>query len=425
MSHAHNPTFTVIIPTRERHDTLEWALRSCTQQDYDNLRIIVSDNFSQDRTRDIIQANRDPRIVYLNTGKRVGMSANWEFALSNVDEGYVCFIGDDDGFLPKAINHLSKIIISGDCVDAIGWRTAYYYWPDYPHSERRNVLTVPLQTGITRPDVRESLRKSITFASDGTPLPCIYHGFVHTQIIQGIKQKTGRFFNSMIPDVYSAIVFGNAVRKFCYSRTPYTVAGISRHSTGHAMAYANVDSKVAQKFLSENEIAFHAKFVISANTPILVAEAFTQAQELSLMPPDLHLDIRQMIRVVLRQTDGQNDQVYSSALNVVRTVGHRHGLDEFATEAIRDFKRMPETDERKSMGYDVAHHQIDIDCRRFGVQNVEDAVRLCASVLDANGFQRLKFLDVVGTGRITAKLFFVSLIKRRLGRAIISWKRRR
>ncbi len=73
--------FTVIIPTRERADTLYYSLKTCVTQDYDDLEILVSDNFSQDNTREVVESFKDPRIRYINTGKRVSMSDNWEFAV--------------------------------------------------------------------------------------------------------------------------------------------------------------------------------------------------------------------------------------------------------------------------------------------------------------------------------------------------------
>ena len=36
--HSEKHHFTVVIPTRDRYDTLEHALHTCTIQDYDNFR---------------------------------------------------------------------------------------------------------------------------------------------------------------------------------------------------------------------------------------------------------------------------------------------------------------------------------------------------------------------------------------------------
>lgn len=72
---------TVIIPTRERGEVLAHALKTVLAQDYGDLHVLVSDNASTDGTRDIVHGSDDPRIRYVNTGKRLSMSRNWEFAL--------------------------------------------------------------------------------------------------------------------------------------------------------------------------------------------------------------------------------------------------------------------------------------------------------------------------------------------------------
>ena len=111
MSSAQQSTkFTIVIPTRERCDTLYWSLHTCVSQRYENLEILVSDNYSQDATRDVVMSFNDPRIRYVNTGKRVSMTANWEFALAHVEDGYVTYIGDDDGMMPNALVELNQLI---------------------------------------------------------------------------------------------------------------------------------------------------------------------------------------------------------------------------------------------------------------------------------------------------------------------------
>ena len=72
--------FTIIVPTRERADILIHTLRTCTMQDYDRLSILVSDNYSQDDTRAVVDSLRDPRIKYINPGRRLSMAHHYEFA---------------------------------------------------------------------------------------------------------------------------------------------------------------------------------------------------------------------------------------------------------------------------------------------------------------------------------------------------------
>jgi glycosyltransferase involved in cell wall biosynthesis len=88
---------TVIIPTREHPETLLATLRTVIQQDYDRLEIIVSDNFSNDSTEDVVRSFTDRRVKYINTGKRLSMSENWDFALSHATGDWISVLGDDDG----------------------------------------------------------------------------------------------------------------------------------------------------------------------------------------------------------------------------------------------------------------------------------------------------------------------------------------
>src|SRR5690349_14295603 len=100
--------YTVVIPTRERADTLYHTLRTCVDQDYENLSILVSDNCSADNTADVVHSFRDKRIQYIKTPARLSMSANWDFALDHVTEGYVNFIGDDDGLIPGSLDIVNQ-----------------------------------------------------------------------------------------------------------------------------------------------------------------------------------------------------------------------------------------------------------------------------------------------------------------------------
>ncbi len=58
----NSPKLTVIIPTRERADTLFHTLRTVLEQEYENLEIIVSDNASIDNTRQVVSQFTDVRL---------------------------------------------------------------------------------------------------------------------------------------------------------------------------------------------------------------------------------------------------------------------------------------------------------------------------------------------------------------------------
>ncbi len=249
-----NAKFTVLIPTRERADVLFHSLRTVVAQDYDNLEIIVSDNQSGDHTREVVESFHDPRIRYLNTGKRLSMSSNWEFALDKVTEGWVTILGDDDGLVPGAIADVNALSKFG--VYAILVNYGFFRWPFPDADASYGFLHVPRAGGY---EIRQSaawVPKVMRGSESFCKLPYIYTGgFIHTSVIGAIKARHGgRFFNSSIPDVFSALRVAAAVGRYLYCHKPKVVVGISRHSTGSRW---KSDYQPLVNFKRENDIAFH------------------------------------------------------------------------------------------------------------------------------------------------------------------------
>src|SRR5208337_997088 len=128
MSNRDNPLLSVIIPTRERPETLQYALQTALDQKSRNFEVIVSDNFSQDNTAQVVRSLSDPRIRLINPGRRLSMCDNWDFALLHAAGDYVTFIGDDDAIVPGALDKLEASILTTHCL-AYRWPMPAYIWP--------------------------------------------------------------------------------------------------------------------------------------------------------------------------------------------------------------------------------------------------------------------------------------------------------
>jgi glycosyltransferase involved in cell wall biosynthesis len=328
-----NIKFTVIIPTRERSDTLQWSLKTCVTQDYDNLEIIVSDNFSQDNTREIVESYQDQRIRYINTGKRVSMSSNWEFALSHVEidqQRYVTFVGDDDGLMPNALQDLNELIKTIGDVDAITWAKAQYSWKNC--IANRNILSIPLKKKLARLDTKSILEKILTFdvPSKGLPyekLPCLYNSFVRTTNIQAVKSKSARFFNSMIPDVYSAMALSSVIDYHYWSDRPYSVNGASKHSNGTSNSAGNSleEKQAALKFISEIDIPFHPNLLYGSAIPILIAESALQVKD--HLGFDVRIDIDKMLQRSFEQAKYSGASNRMEVLHDISVIATNYGID--------------------------------------------------------------------------------------------------
>ena len=71
-----------------------------------DIEIVVSDNASLDHTPDVIANFHDRQLVSVNTGRRVSMRQNFDFAIGKSTGDYVIMIGDDDAMLPGQFESL-------------------------------------------------------------------------------------------------------------------------------------------------------------------------------------------------------------------------------------------------------------------------------------------------------------------------------
>ena len=61
------PLFSIVIPTYNRSELVQGAVRSILDQTFDDYEVVVSDNCSQDYTRDVIEGFQYPRVRYVRT----------------------------------------------------------------------------------------------------------------------------------------------------------------------------------------------------------------------------------------------------------------------------------------------------------------------------------------------------------------------
>lgn len=331
--------FTIIIPTRERCDVLKSSLKTCTTQNYDNFEIIVSDNFSQDKTKEIVESFRDDRIRYINTGKRVSMSDNWEFALSHVTEGWVTILGDDDGLLPSSLKKVAEIINSTD-VQAIRSSVCSFTWPSLTGKEFGR-LGVPLRSGYEVREAKIWLSKVLSGRANYPDLPMLYNGgFICSSLIKKIKSRNnGTFYRSCIPDIYSAIAFSSIIENYIYSNEPFAINGASKHSGGTAAFSGNKDleDSPAKKFLSEDNISPHPDIPLCADgsyplsLQAMVYESYLQTKNLRDQAQE---NIHQQQLELILATSGKH---LSSVRDWGKIFATTHGLnyDEIQSKASR------------------------------------------------------------------------------------------
>ena len=294
--------FSLIVPTRERVNTLRFCLQTLVAQTYENLEIIVSDNASTDGTEAFVKSLKDSRIRYVNTGQRVGMSQNWEFALKHATGDWIGYVGDDDGLLPGCFEKIQKLIETTQA-KAIRTRACSYIWPNAQPQGDHLAMNVPLGKTHQWRKSSQWIDKALAGHVNYSELPMLYNGgFVQKSLLDDFSQMHGQVFFSRIPDVYSGMLIASLVDEYVYSTEPVAINGTSASSTGYAQFRAH-DINGAPKqhsdpsfmFAQEANLPFHASLPLMRDGDIpkslqaLIFESYAQVADripaMTHMPP--------------------------------------------------------------------------------------------------------------------------------------------
>ena len=300
MSH---PKFSIVIPTRNRAQTLQYAIKTCLNQDFEDYEIIVSDNFSTPETQQTVEKFNDDRIVFVRTNQPIAMSKNWEYAISHIHGDYVILIGDDDGLLLNSLSHLDKIIDSTNR-DVIRWDWILYYWPDFFMKNAAGKIYIPINNCVTELNSTEIIKKVANYELHYRTLPMLYNSAVHNSILKKIKGKTGIFFNSQTPDVYSGFVIAKSVKNYLSISTPLNIAGLSKSSNGAAQLYTNQKSNINEDFIDLNKkagLTWYANVPPINVLPAIIADSYYHAKDKLFPDEESVIDYKKLLKNCVKE----------------------------------------------------------------------------------------------------------------------------
>lgn len=109
----NNSKISIILPTYNREKIISNSIKSCLQQTYNPIEIIVIDDCSTDNTKKIIKDFKDIRIKYIKLLTHKGASYSRNIGIKKAKGSYIAFIDSDDIFLPEKLKiqfqNLNKI----------------------------------------------------------------------------------------------------------------------------------------------------------------------------------------------------------------------------------------------------------------------------------------------------------------------------
>ena len=107
--HSNNPLVSIVVATYNSAKTVIETLDSIKAQSYDNIELIVTDDYSQDNTIDIVSQwiegnrNRFVNVELVVTEKNTGVSGNFHRGITRSKGDWIKSIAGDDLLIPTAI----------------------------------------------------------------------------------------------------------------------------------------------------------------------------------------------------------------------------------------------------------------------------------------------------------------------------------
>ncbi len=122
-----NPLISILIPVFNAEKTIERCLKSCINQTYLNIEIIVINDASTDDSENIIQNFNDSRIISLGNNTNLGIANTRNLLIKKAKGNYIAWIDADDFMAMKRIETQVGFLIKNPSVDICG---SYIYLVD-------------------------------------------------------------------------------------------------------------------------------------------------------------------------------------------------------------------------------------------------------------------------------------------------------
>jgi glycosyltransferase involved in cell wall biosynthesis len=256
------PRFSVVVPTRDRPDLLDFCLGALAAQTFDDFEVIVSDNPTRLPVEDVAERWSGPGWRYLRHEQPLPMHDNFERGCAEAKGEYVAVVIDKTVLHPSALEVADQALRS-EPADIVTWRNEGYD----PVDESRDVARGRFRPGgaTAEPTVYDPAAELAQRFANPTRRGTDAVHYVRGKIVFGaysralldqIGERTGRVFHPLAPD-YTSMVPGSvfADRGLDVGR-PLLVSYNSARSNGRQQSLDPV----------------HARRFIEASDPAIVQE---------------------------------------------------------------------------------------------------------------------------------------------------------
>jgi len=247
---GRQPLFSIVIPTYNRSELVKGAVQSVVSQSWDDFEVVVSDNCSEDNTREVVEAFGDPRVRYIRTPAHTTIGDSWEFARSHARGTLVMMLSDDDALVQDALARFAEEY-RRHSTGFLFCNLAEYRDASFPGAQR-NTVTRRAFSGQTRlVTVDEFLRPLFRFSPPFVMHPSAF--MFEASIADQVVRRSGRFFRTNGVEYFAwplAAVFSG---RLVYIDQPLVILGRTSKSWGSNVVLSNPGKQQIQKMIADVE----------------------------------------------------------------------------------------------------------------------------------------------------------------------------
>lgn len=197
----NQPFFSIVIPTKNRPELLRDAISSVLLQNFDDYELIISDNFNDGRTKNVIDEFRDnPHINYIRTENELKIPDHWEFATKKTKGVYTLILTDRSFLGQGALRDIHNTIMGSKNVPVVFWN-----WGNF--DEKSKILWGEKKEAGMKILRSSDLIRDFSRTLNDRYLPRPHVGCYRFDIAQKIRQKIGRLYLPVCPDFTSSLLF--------------------------------------------------------------------------------------------------------------------------------------------------------------------------------------------------------------------------
>jgi glycosyltransferase involved in cell wall biosynthesis len=247
------PRFSVVVPTRDRPDLLDFCLEGLAGQTFADFEVVVSDNPTNTPARAVFDRWARPGWRYVSPEWPVPMHENFERGCAEATGDYVAVVIDKTVLHPSALEVADCALRAEPAVDIVSWWNEGYNPVDELNDLRigRFLPTATIVEATVYEPAAELAQRFANEARRGTD-PVHYvrgkivFGAYSRLLLDRIRELAGRVFHPLAPD-YTAMVPACVLSDGAVDvGRPLLVSYNSRRSNGRLQS---TDPRHARRFI--------------------------------------------------------------------------------------------------------------------------------------------------------------------------------